>query len=1048
METSTKESQNELPAGRQRPLGQLRTEESLPVAPADPAIGRRPARGEAPLSFAQEALWLLDRATPGLTAYTTPVGHRIRGPLDQAALARAFGTLVARHEALRTVFAARGDGVVQVVLPPAPLTVAVHDVRALPADQREDAASAALRAATEMPFDLLREPGFRVALARIAEEEHLLLLLTHHIAADAWSHDVLMGELNVLYASETRGVAHGLAPLALQFGDFAAWQREVLRGARVQEGLAYWRERLADLPTLELPADFAPHATPGFAGAAVAATLGAELSACVRALAQAHDATPYMVLLAAVQTVLHRYTGQDDIVVGSMMAGRTLRETEPMIGCFARALPMRTRVDGDPSFVELLGRVRDTVLGAVEHQDVPVEMLAPEIQRRHAGHAPLFRVVLTMHDAPPVTLRLGDAATEPVELDAGETAFDLGILVTDTTTGLEIVLRHRTELIRSDRAERMLGHLATLLAAAVADPTRRVSHLPLADDAERAALAAWNATQRDEGAPSTVVELFEAQAARVPDRVAIVAPSAPAAAHGNVAGSATLTYRTLNARANQLARHLQASGVAAGAPVGLLLDGSADAIVGMLGILKAEGAYMPLSPDAPSARLAQQLAESGARLVVTSAAHARRLPGMATVVPLDSDAITLGAYPDTNLPLSARPRDTAYVLFTSGSTGVPKGVAVTHANVVHYTRAMRRALGTERDERVDGRARQFAMASTMAADLGNTSLYAALLSGATLHVLGSDVATEPARYAQYVREHRLDVLKMTPSHLRALVAGRAGRELAAALPREALVLGGEALSMELARTLIAAGACRVFNHYGPTETTVGVLTHEVTATSLAAAAALGAQTVPLGRPLAHTQAIVVDAHGQEQPVGIPGELWIMGAGVAAGYLNRPELTAARFVTYRGARAYRTGDLVRRLADGTLEFLGRTDDQVKLRGHRVELGEIEQALRAHPGVADGAVVLRANEGGEPTLVAYAVPKLTGYAVSHRDRPTTEKLREWLAAQLPGYMVPAAVVALEQLPLTANGKLDRARLPAPDAQDSSGASQGTRLFHAIP
>ncbi|HTK47955.1 MAG TPA: condensation domain-containing protein, partial [Gemmatimonadaceae bacterium] len=918
METSAKPgSHDELAAERQRLLAQLLAEEGLEGAAADPPIEPRAERGEAPLTFAQEVLWLLDRATPGLTAYNTPVARRIRGPLDHAALERALGALVARHEALRTVFTARGDGAVQTVLPSAPVTVAVHDVHAMPAEQREGAAIAALRAAADTPFDLAHEPGFRVVLARLADDEHLLLLLTHHIVSDAWSYGVLMGELNALYATETRGVANGLAPLALQFGDFAAWQRDVLQGARLEERLAYWRERLADLPTLELPTDFPPRATPGFAGARTGATLPADLSARVRALAQTHDATLYMVLLAAVQIVLHRYSGQDDIVVGSAVAGRTRRETESMIGYFSQALPMRTRLDGDPSFVELLGRVRDTVLGAFEHQDVPVETLVLELQRRQARHAPLFRVVLTMQDALPVALRLGDATADPVELDASETKFDLTFLVTDMPAGIEIALWHRTESIRSERAERMLGHLATLLGAVVADPTRRVSQLPLATDAERAALAAWNATERDEGAPSTVVELFEAQAARVPDRVAIVAPSASAAAHGSVAGSTTLTYRELNARANQLARHLQASGVAAGAPVGLLLDRSADAIVGLLGILKAEGAYMPLSADAPSARLAQQLAESGARLVVTSAALARRLPGMATVVPLDSDASALGAYPDANLPLAARPRDTAYVLFTSGSTGVPKGVAVTHANVVHYTRAVRRALGTEQDEPADGRARQYAMASTMAADLGNTSLYPALLSGATLHVLASDVTTEPARYAQYMQVHQLDVLKLTPNHLRALVSGRAGRELATVLPRQTLVLGGEALSLELARTLLAAGACRVLNHYGPTETTVGVLTHEVTAEALERAAALGAQTVPLGRPLANTQAVVVDAHGQEQPVGVPGELWLTGAGVSAGYLNRPELTAARFVTYRGARAYRTGDRVRRLSDGTL-----------------------------------------------------------------------------------------------------------------------------------
>jgi len=1025
---------DELAEERRRLLAQLLEEEGLEGATSEPAIVPRDERGEAPLTFAQEVLWLLDRATPGLTAYNTPVARRIRGALDVPALERAIAALVARHETLRTVFAARGDGAVQVVLPRATVAVTVHDVSALPAGEREGAAIAHLRSVTDTPFDLAREPGFRVALARLAGDDHVLLLLTHHIVSDAWSYGVLMSELNALYAAESRGVAHGLAPVALQFGDFAAWQRATLQGERLDERLAFWRERLADLPTLDLPTDFTPRGTPGFAGARVGTTLAPALSDRVRALATSHDATLYMVLLAAVQTVLHRYSGQNDIVVGSAVAGRTRRETESMIGYFSQALPMRTRFGGDPSFVELLGRVRDTVLGATEHQDVPVETLVLELQRRQMRQAPLFRVVLTMQDALPVALRLGDASAEPVELDASATKFDLTFLVTDTPAGIEIALWHRTELIRAERAERLLGHVATVLGAAVSDATRRVSQIPLLTDAEQNALAAWNATEADEGAPATLVELFEAQAARVGDRVAIVAPSAAASAHGSVAGSTTLTYRELNARANQLARHLQTSGVVAGAPVGLLLDRSADAIVGLLGILKAEGAYMPLSVDAPSARLSQQLAESGAKLVVTSAALARRLPSTVTVVPLDSDAATLGAYPDTNVALQARPRDTAYVLFTSGSTGVPKGVAVTHANIVHYTRAVRRALGTVQDEPLDGRARQFALASTLAADLGNTSLFPALLSGATLHVLGSDVTTEPARYAQYMEVHQLDVLKLTPNHLRALVAGRSGADLAAVLPRQVIVLGGEALSVELARTLLGAGRCRVLNHYGPTETTVGVLTHEVTSAALESATKLGAQTVPLGAPLANTQAVVVDAYGAEQPVGIPGELWLGGAGVTQGYLNRQALTAERFTTFKGARVYRTGDRVRRLSDGTLEFLGRADDQVKVRGYRVELGEVEQALRGHPGVAQCVVVLRTPEGGEPVLVAYAVPKSGGYAVSHADRPTSEKLTEWLAAQLPAYMVPSAVVLLEQLPLAANGKLDRAALPAPEAQDA--------------
>ncbi|MEO8564655.1 MAG: condensation domain-containing protein, partial [bacterium] len=721
METKAPQTPDDLADARQRLLAQLLAEEGLDDSPAEPSIAPRAIAGEAPVTFAQEVLWLLDRATPGLTAYNTPVARRIRGALDVAALERALDALVARHETLRTVFAARGDGAVQVVKPAARVALQTHDVRGLPDAEREGAAITALRAATDTPFDLAQEPGFRAALARVGDEDHLLLLLTHHIVSDAWSYGVMIRELNALYAAESSGAAHALPPVALQFGDFAAWQRDTLQGERLNERLSYWRERLAELPTLDLPTDFSPRGTTGFAGARVGTTLSPELSDATRRFAQSRDATLYMVLLAAVQSVLHRYSGQEDIVVGSAVAGRTRRESEEMIGYFSQALPMRTRFDGDPAFGELLGRVRDTVLGAFEHQDVPVETLMLELQKSQARQAPLFRVVLTMQDAMPVALELGSTKAEPVELDASATKFDLTFLVTDTPHGIEIALWYRTELFRADSARRLLGHLETLLGAALADPARRVSALPLVTVAEHEQLVSWNATGWDEGEPTSLVALFEAQAARVPDRVAIVAPSASASAHGSVAGSTTLTYAELNARANQLARHLQASGVAAGAPVGLLLDRSADALVGMLGILKAEGAYMPLSMDAPSARLAQQITESGAKLVVTSVAFAGRLLGSATVVPIDSLAATLGAQSDANLPLSARPRDTAYVLFTSGSTGVPKGVAVTHANIVHYMRAVRRVLGTVDDEPVDGRARQFGLASTLAADLGNTS---------------------------------------------------------------------------------------------------------------------------------------------------------------------------------------------------------------------------------------------------------------------------------------------------------------------------------------
>ncbi len=703
----------------------------------------------------------------------------------------------------------------------------------------------------------------------------------------------------------------------------------------------------------------------------------------------------------------------------------------------------RADFTGDPTFAELLGRVRASALAAYDHQDVPLEKLVLELRQGDArlSDAPLFDVVLTMQNTGAAPFALEGLSVESFGADMGATKFDITLLVAERGGEIGLTAQYRSDLFEAASMRRFLGHVQSVLAAAVANPSVRVSAIPVLTPAERAELAAWNATPVDEGEAATLVSLFERQVSRVGGRSAVVTARAAATAAGSVAGTLVLTYAELDARANQLARHLRSLGIGRSAPVGLLLDRSADAFVGLWGILKSGGAYVPLSVDAPAARLAMQLAECGAKVVVTSAVLADRVPPTVGVIALDrnDDAATLGALPTTAPEPLATPDDLAYVLYTSGSTGAPKGVAVTHANVVHYVRAVSRVLADIPAEQPgDGLAAldglRFGMASTLAADLGNTSLFPALLAGATLHALGKDVTMEPARFSEYVSVHQLDILKITPGHFAALAAGKSGAELTALLPKRWLVTGGEALRPAFARQVLGAGACRLLNHYGPTETTVGVCTLEVTPDSLAAADAMDAQSVPVGRPIANTHAYVVDAALSEQPVGIPGELIIGGAGVARGYFKRDDLTAERFVSFRGERVYRTGDRARRLPDGAIEFLGRSDDQVKVRGFRVELGEIEQTLRAHPGVAQGVAVLRTDSDREPALVAYAVAKQAGYAVSHSDRPTSERLTEWLAASLPEYMVPSAVVLLDAIPLTSNGKVDKGALPSPDASSA--------------
>ncbi len=1016
MDSQTTRAESELERERQRLLEQLLAEEGLD-APSVAAISPRDASAPVPLTFAQEVLWLLDRATPGLTAYNTPLAKRVRGSLDLAALGRALDGVVERNEALRTVFRANGDAAEQVVLDTWSVPLSMHDVSGLPYVDREEAALGALRDVANTPFDLTTEPGVRAAIARIADDDHLLLLLTHHIVSDAWSYGLIFRQLGELYEAERTGTTPDLPLMGLHYGDYAAWQRATLQGETLEAGLSYWRARLADLPVLELPTEHPRPVAQGFDGARRSVVIPRKLYLGLRDLAQRTGTTMYMALLSAYATVLRQYTGQDDIVVGSAVAGRTNREMEEMVGYFSQALPMRVRFDGDPSVKELLGRVAETVLGAFEHQDTPLEPIVLELQSGRAqSHAPLFRVVLTMQDTMGADLRLGDAEISAVELDAAGTKFDLTLLVTERADDVDLALWYRTDLFTGGYAERFLGHLRNVLEAMVAFPAQRVSELSLLTPAEREKLATWNATKVPEGASATVTELFERQAARVPDRVAVVAP-----------GDIALSYGELNAGANKLARHLTSLGVTNGEPVGLNLDRSAAALIGMLGILKAGACYVPLPPDLPAARRLQQLRESGAKVLLTLTAAAGDAPSDVTVITLDGEAAVLDAHSDANPKGAVRASSPAYVLFTSGSTGVPKGVTVTHANAVHYARAISRVLGDVPADAVgDGFGKldgwEFALASTLGADLGNTSLLTSLLAGGTLHVLSKDVTTEPARYAEYVAKHPIDVIKITPNHFKALVAGKEGGELSALLPHRWIVFGGEMLRPEIARTMLGANRARVLNHYGPTETTVGVLTFEATPKSIDAAAALGAQSVPLGRPLSNTSVYVVDGSGREQPVGVPGELVIGGMGVAQGYLKRPDLTAEKFSVRSGERVYRTGDRVRRLADGTIEFLGRGDDQVKVRGYRVELGEVEAALRAHPGVENGVVVLR-----DAQLVAYAVPKHEGYAVSHSDRPTPEKISEWLAAQLPEYMVPSAVMLLDTLPLTPNGKIDRAKLP---------------------
>jgi amino acid adenylation domain-containing protein len=1000
--------------------------------PGSSAIPRRSDAGPAPLSSGQELFWLLDRATPGLTAYNVPRGFHIEGRLDQRALERALDALVERHEILRTVYAVEGDHPVQVVRPGARVILESVDLESTPAEAREALVERLLHERGNAHINLATDIPFRGTLLRLGPDDHVLLMLTHHVAHDGWSKSIMLRELGALYESFRAGREADLPPLPIQYGDYAAWERGSLGNADRERQLAYWRQQLrSPLPILNMPTDRPRSQAAGFDGDLRDIVLPKALVESMRALGQRHGASLYMTLLAGWQALLHRYSGQDDIIVGSPTAGRSREETEGLIGYFANALVMRTSFAGDPSFGELLDRVAGTALDAFEHGDVPFEAVVLDLQRgQQPSHAPVFQAVLTMEDTLPAELVLAGARVTPRDVPLASTKFDLTLLFAEHPEGLRLRLAFRTALFDGTRIERLLGHLRNLLAAAMSAPDTRVSALPLLDPEERRLLAeTWNATAVDEGPATTIVQLVETHAARVPGQTAVLGEEA------------THTWAELNARANRIAHWLIQRGAGPETTVGLCLDRSAAMIAGFLGVLKSGGGYVPLPPDLPPQRLSQQLALSGARIVITTEAMRSRLPDGVTILALDTDAAALAELSEANPAPRASPEGLAYVLFTSGSTGTPKGVAVTHANLVHYLRAVALRLGL--DLGGTGGPWHCATVSTLAADLGHTAVFTALGSGGTLHVIPAAVSTDPARFEEYVSAHPLDLLKITPSHLRALLAGR---DPAAVSPRRWLVLGGEACPWELAEQFLGAGRCRVLNHYGPTETTVGVCTFEVPPGSRAAS---GSVTVPIGRPLANTRVYVREPGGELAPLGVPGELFVGGPGVTRGYIGQDGITRERFVPdpYAGdpaARLYRTGDIVRWLAGGDLEFLGRSDDQVKIRGFRVEPGEIEATLAAHPLVRQAAVLAVPGEDGDPRLVAF----VAGEAL-----PGEEDLSRWAGDRMPVYMVPSQWVRLPQLPLTGNGKVDRRALippvlaPDPVAGGAAPRSDAERKLAAL-
>jgi amino acid adenylation domain-containing protein len=956
-------------------------------------------RGPLPVSSGQQRLWTLQQLGMG-SAYTIVGALDLEGALDAEALRRALAAIVRRHEALRTNIVVTDGRPGQVIREPQPVELPTIDLHRLDAAERASAIDDLSRRAALEPFDLAEDHLFEPSLIRLSDTHHVLVVRTHHIVGDGWSLDVLFRELSALYSAYVRGLDSSLPELPIQYADFAAWQRRRAAAGAFAADLAFWRERLADAPALlELPADRSRGAPRTTAGASVRFSLTARESASLHALAREEGSTLFMLLLASFSVLLHRYSGQSDLVVGTPIAGRTRTELEQLVGFFVNTLPLRVALSRTTPFRTLLREVREIALQAYDHQEAPFEeIVRVAAATRHLGHAPLVQVMFALQNATRSGPQLPGLRVTPRRLPRVTATHDLSLILETEGGRLAGAFEFSADLFEHETVERVARHLGNLLRDVLARPDARAGEIELLTRRERSWLVHdRNRTARPFPSDRTIDELVEEEAARAPEQIALSWRDEQ------------LTYAELDARATALAAALARAGIGAGALVGLFVERSADAVVAMLGILKSGAAYVPLDVEWPGARLRAIVEHSRLRAIVTQRALRSRVPSAAVpAVCVDEvgDTEAAGRRPQAAKGSSSR---TACVVYTSGTTGAPKGIVIDHRAVVALVRAA---------DYVDfGRLDAVFQVSTLSFDAATFEIWGALLNGLRCIVLPPHDVLDPERLGKLVAATPRSALFLTTSLFNRLVAART---FDAAAP-EYLLFGGERVDPRAVRRALASPALRSLVHvYGPTEATTFATAYPVTGL------ADDATTVPIGRPIANTEVYVLDRDREPVPIGVVGELYIGGPRLARGYLGLPELTAEHFVTdpYRrdGSRMYRTGDLARVLPSGAIEFVGRADEQVKLRGFRIEPGEIEAALRAHALVREAAVTVHAAASASATLVAHVVLDRPG--------PSPDDLREFLRTRLPPFMIPSAIVLLASLPATASGKIDRRALPTPE------------------